>query len=93
MHRCHADTLPSRHGTVFVTFTVLLHMIDIDFQVTMSTVGYGDVYAKTTIGRCFIIFFIFVGLAMFASYVPEIIELIGTRKKYGGLYTSVSGRK
>lgn len=59
----------------------------------MSTVGYGDVYAKTTIGRCFIIFFIFVGLAMFASYVPEIIELIGTRKKYGGLYTSVSGRK
>nr|CAB3258057.1 calcium-activated potassium channel subunit alpha-1-like [Phallusia mammillata] len=62
-------------------------------MVTMSTVGYGDIAAKTTLGRFFMIFFIFGGLAMFASYVPEIIELIGTRKKYGGAYTSVSGRK
>lgn len=31
--------------------------------------------------------------AMFASYVPEIIELIGNRKKYGGSYSAVSGRK
>jgi len=30
---------------------------------------------------------------MFASYVPEIIELIGNRKKYGGSYSAVSGRK
>ncbi|CAK8696935.1 unnamed protein product [Clavelina lepadiformis] len=62
-------------------------------MVTMSTVGYGDILAKTTLGRFFMVFFIFGGLAMFASYVPEIIELIGTRKKYGGAYTSVSGRK
>ncbi|KAL8202286.1 UNVERIFIED_CONTAM: hypothetical protein K2H54_008190 [Gekko kuhli] len=26
--------------------------------------------------------------AMFASYVPEIIELIGNRKKYGGSYSA-----
>ncbi|KAI1236427.1 hypothetical protein IHE44_0001719 [Lamprotornis superbus] len=35
----------------------------------------------------------FIHLAMFASYVPEIIELIGNRKKYGGSYSAVSGRK
>ncbi|XP_053928140.1 calcium-activated potassium channel subunit alpha-1 isoform X26 [Cuculus canorus] len=62
-------------------------------MVTMSTVGYGDVYAKTTLGRLFMVFFILGGLAMFASYVPEIIELIGNRKKYGGSYSAVSGRK
>lgn len=62
-------------------------------MVTMSTVGYGDVYARTTLGRLFMVFFILGGLAMFASYVPEIIELIGNRKKYGGSYSAVNGRK
>ncbi|TRY68117.1 hypothetical protein DNTS_023812 [Danionella cerebrum] len=57
-------------------------------MVTMSTVGYGDVCAKTTLGRLFMVFFILGGLAMFASYVPEIIELIGNRKKYGGSYSA-----
>ncbi|XP_016326447.1 calcium-activated potassium channel subunit alpha-1-like isoform X3 [Sinocyclocheilus anshuiensis] len=62
-------------------------------MVTMSTVGYGDVCAKTTLERLFMVFFILGGLAMFASYVPEIIELIGNRKKYGGSYSAVNGRK
>ncbi|XP_030626595.1 calcium-activated potassium channel subunit alpha-1a isoform X3 [Chanos chanos] len=62
-------------------------------MVTMSTVGYGDVCARTTLGRLFMVFFILGGLAMFASYVPEIIELIGNRKKYGGSYSAVNGRK
>uniref|UniRef100_A0AAQ4PM24 Calcium-activated potassium channel subunit alpha-1 n=1 Tax=Gasterosteus aculeatus aculeatus TaxID=481459 RepID=A0AAQ4PM24_GASAC len=62
-------------------------------MVTMSTVGYGDVYAKTTLGRLFMVFFILGGLAMFARYVPEIAALILNRKKYGGSYNSTQGRK
>ncbi|KAM6951644.1 calcium-activated potassium channel subunit alpha-1-like isoform 5-T5 [Aplochiton taeniatus] len=62
-------------------------------MVTMSTVGYGDVYAKTTLGRLFMVFFILGGLAMFARYVPEIAALILNRKKYGGAYNSTRGRK
>nr|XP_057914626.1 calcium-activated potassium channel subunit alpha-1a isoform X37 [Doryrhamphus excisus]XP_057914696.1 calcium-activated potassium channel subunit alpha-1a isoform X37 [Doryrhamphus excisus] len=62
-------------------------------MVTMSTVGYGDVYAKTTLGRLFMVFFILGGLAMFARYVPEIAALILNRKKYGGRYNSTRGRK
>ncbi|XP_044878925.1 calcium-activated potassium channel subunit alpha-1 isoform X4 [Mauremys mutica] len=62
-------------------------------MVTMSTVGYGDVYAKTTLGRLFMVFFILGGLAMFARYVPEIAALILNRKKYGGTFNSTRGRK
>uniref|UniRef100_A0A671RQZ3 BK channel n=1 Tax=Sinocyclocheilus anshuiensis TaxID=1608454 RepID=A0A671RQZ3_9TELE len=62
-------------------------------MVTMSTVGYGDVCAKTTLERLFMVFFILGGLAMFARYVPEIAALILNRKKYGGSYNSTQGRK
>ncbi|KAK3528741.1 hypothetical protein QTP70_011211 [Hemibagrus guttatus] len=62
-------------------------------MVTMSTVGYGDVCAKTTLGRLFMVFFILGGLAMFARYVPEIAALILNRQKYGGTYNSTRGRK
>ncbi|XP_032868529.1 calcium-activated potassium channel subunit alpha-1 isoform X13 [Amblyraja radiata] len=62
-------------------------------MVTMSTVGYGDVYARTTLGRLFMVFFILGGLAMFARYVPEIAALILNRKKYGGTFNATRGRK
>ncbi|XP_039306652.1 calcium-activated potassium channel slowpoke isoform X25 [Solenopsis invicta] len=54
--------------------------------VTMSTVGYGDVYCQTVLGRTFLVFFLLVGLAIFASSIPEIIELVGSRSKYSGEY-------
>ncbi|XP_022242664.1 calcium-activated potassium channel slowpoke-like [Limulus polyphemus] len=61
--------------------------------VTMSTVGYGDIYCKTMLGRAFIVFFILVGLAVFASCIPEILELVGTRPKYGGEYRQEHGKR
>ncbi|XP_054269130.1 calcium-activated potassium channel slowpoke-like isoform X6 [Macrosteles quadrilineatus] len=54
--------------------------------VTMSTVGYGDVYCQTVLGRTFLVFFLLVGLAVMASWIPEITELAGNRCKYGGEY-------
>ncbi|KAK7862263.1 hypothetical protein R5R35_008134 [Gryllus longicercus] len=61
--------------------------------VTMSTVGYGDVYCQTVLGRTFLVFFLLVGLAIFASCIPEIIDLIGTRPKYGGTLKNERGRR
>uniref|UniRef100_A0A4W3HDR4 Potassium channel domain-containing protein n=1 Tax=Callorhinchus milii TaxID=7868 RepID=A0A4W3HDR4_CALMI len=55
-------------------------------MVTMSTVGYGDIVVKTMLGQIFMIFFIIGGLGLFASHVPEMIEIIGSRKKYNGNY-------
>ncbi|XP_024872543.1 calcium-activated potassium channel slowpoke isoform X22 [Temnothorax curvispinosus] len=61
--------------------------------VTMSTVGYGDVYCQTVLGRTFLVFFLLVGLAVFASWIPEITELAANRSKYGGQYSRERGRR
>ncbi|XP_018573844.1 calcium-activated potassium channel slowpoke isoform X3 [Anoplophora glabripennis] len=61
--------------------------------VTMSTVGYGDVYCHTVLGRTFLVFFLLVGLAIFASSIPEIIDLVGTRSKYCGEYKREHGKR
>ena len=55
-------------------------------MVTMSTVGYGDISCITTLGKGFQVLFLTVGLAMFASAIPEIVELLGNRTKYGGTF-------
>nr|XP_053652346.1 calcium-activated potassium channel slowpoke-like isoform X26 [Cherax quadricarinatus] len=59
----------------------------------MSTVGYGDVYCHTVFGRTFLVFFLLVGLAVFASWIPEITEIVGNRSKYGGEYKRSHGRR
>ncbi|XP_025017113.1 calcium-activated potassium channel slowpoke isoform X2 [Tetranychus urticae] len=61
--------------------------------VTMSTVGYGDIYCHTMIGRAFIVLFILVGLAVFASWIPEITELVGQPNKYAGNYHTNPSKK
>ncbi|XP_043480552.1 calcium-activated potassium channel slowpoke isoform X29 [Leptopilina heterotoma] len=61
--------------------------------VTMSTVGYGDVFCNTILGRTFLVFFLLVGLAVFASWIPEITELAANRCKYGGQYNRERGRR
>ena len=44
-------------------------------MVTLSTVGYGDVSPKTTLGYIFITFFIIGGLALFAAMLPKLAEI------------------
>ncbi|XP_073977840.1 calcium-activated potassium channel slo isoform X2 [Rhodnius prolixus] len=61
--------------------------------VTMSTVGYGDVFCHTILGRTFLVFFLLVGLAIFASSIPEIIDLVGTRSKYSGEFKREHGKR
>ncbi|CAF3557373.1 unnamed protein product [Rotaria socialis] len=61
--------------------------------VTMSTVGYGDYHLRTTIGQCFIIFFITGGLALFARAIPELAEMLSNKKKYAGNYRLENGKK
>jgi len=61
--------------------------------VTMSTVGYGDQYAKTYLGQVFTMIFICVGLGLFASYIPAIIDFASSHTKYNRSFTPTPGRK
>uniref|UniRef100_A0A8C0XK08 Potassium channel subfamily U member 1 n=1 Tax=Castor canadensis TaxID=51338 RepID=A0A8C0XK08_CASCN len=60
---------------------------------TTSTVGFGDVVAKTNLGRTFIIFFTLGSLVLFANYVPEMVELFANKRKYTTSYQVVKGKK
>ncbi|KAM5312340.1 potassium channel subfamily U member 1 [Glossophaga mutica] len=60
---------------------------------TMSTVGFGDVVAKTSLGRTFIMFFTLGSLIIFANYIPEMVELFGNKKKYTTSYDVLKGKK
>nr|XP_040124829.1 potassium channel subfamily U member 1 isoform X2 [Ictidomys tridecemlineatus] len=57
---------------------------------TTSTVGFGDVVAKTSLGRTFIMFFT---LILFANYIPEMVELFANKRKYISSYEVVKGKK
>uniref|UniRef100_G1Q9B0 BK channel n=1 Tax=Myotis lucifugus TaxID=59463 RepID=G1Q9B0_MYOLU len=60
---------------------------------TTSTVGFGDVVAKTSLGRTFIMFFTLGSLILFANYIPEIVELFLTKKTYTSSYEVLKGKK
>ncbi|KAH0623188.1 hypothetical protein JD844_031238 [Phrynosoma platyrhinos] len=72
-----------------LTYFECLYLI----MVTMSTVGYGDIIVKTTLGRGFILFFIVAGLILFANLVPEMADIVGSTRIYRGSYEAVKGRK
>uniref|UniRef100_I3N2C1 Potassium channel subfamily U member 1 n=1 Tax=Ictidomys tridecemlineatus TaxID=43179 RepID=I3N2C1_ICTTR len=60
---------------------------------TTSTVGFGDVVAKTSLGRTFIMFFTLGSLILFANYIPEMVELFANKRKYISSYEVVKGKK
>uniref|UniRef100_A0A2K6FKY4 Potassium channel subfamily U member 1 n=1 Tax=Propithecus coquereli TaxID=379532 RepID=A0A2K6FKY4_PROCO len=60
---------------------------------TTSTVGFGDVVAKTCLGRTFIMFFTLGSLILFANYIPEMVELFANKRKYTSSYDVFKGKK
>ncbi|XP_053575349.1 calcium-activated potassium channel subunit alpha-1-like [Bombina bombina] len=83
------DPWTGRTNRQHITYFDCIYLL----MVTMSTVGYGDITAKTVMGRIFLLFFIVVGLALFAHHVPEIMDIVGSNRKFDGLHVSVGGRK
>ncbi|XP_015448294.1 potassium channel subfamily U member 1 [Pteropus alecto] len=60
---------------------------------TTSTVGFGDVVPKTSLGRTFIMFFTLGSLVLFANYIPEMVELFVNKKKHTSSYEVLKGKK
>uniref|UniRef100_A0A1I8JSB2 BK channel n=1 Tax=Macrostomum lignano TaxID=282301 RepID=A0A1I8JSB2_9PLAT len=61
--------------------------------VTMSTVGYGDVYCTTISGKIGSALVIMGGLAVFANSIPEIADILSSRNKYGGHFRKEAGKQ
>merc|ERR1719431_1078926 len=62
-------------------------------MVTMSTVGYGDITCSTSMGRVVQLMVLVIGLALFASVLPEILELLGSQSKWAGTYHGDKGKR
>ncbi|CAF1291737.1 unnamed protein product [Rotaria sordida] len=59
----------------------------------MSTVGYGDISCKTYLGRFFVLLFLMSGLAVFATIIPVLPDLFGSKGPYAGQYKTVKGKR
>ncbi|CAM2707141.1 unnamed protein product [Rotaria socialis] len=76
------------NGQELDVFNAIYFMI-----VTMTTVGYGDVFCKTYIGKFFMLLFLIGGLAFFATMIPEFSNLFGSNGQYSGRYRIVKGKR
>ncbi|XP_064224755.1 potassium channel subfamily U member 1 [Aotus nancymaae] len=61
--------------------------------ITTSTVGFGDVVPKTSLGRTFMMFFTLGSLILFANFIPEMVELFANKRKCTSSYEALKGKK
>ncbi|KAL5970219.1 Calcium-activated potassium channel subunit alpha-1 [Taenia solium] len=61
--------------------------------VTMSTVGFGDFYPVTMLGRLYICVFIPVAIGIFAVFVPEIYRKFSARRAPSDSYQALAGHQ
>ena len=50
--------------------------------ITLSTIGYGDLYPKTDPGKIFTIFFVIIGLALFSGLITTLVNRARIRKEH-----------
>jgi len=81
--------LPRFSDPVAISYWNVVYFI----MVTMSTVGYGDITCYTSMGRVVQLMVLVVGLALFASVLPEILELLGSQSKWAGTYHGDKGKR
>ncbi|VDD75818.1 unnamed protein product [Mesocestoides corti] len=62
-------------------------------MVTMSTVGFGDFYPVTILGRLYICVFIPVAMGIFAVFVPEIFRNLSSRRAKTESYQALAGHQ
>jgi len=84
-----SGNLPTFSEPVAISYWNVVYFI----MVTMSTVGYGDITCSTSMGRVVQLMVLVIGLALFASVLPEILELLGSQSKWAGTYHGDKGKR
>jgi voltage-gated potassium channel len=69
-------------GTVFYHFVEGFSWVDAYYfsVVTLATVGYGDLSPKTTVGKIFTTFYIFVGVGILATFFSFLVRRRAVRR-------------
>ena len=62
-------------------------------QVTITTVGYGDLSPKTTEGKMCLCLFILLAVIVVPMRINTVVEHLGLRSPYAGKYTAAQNRK
>ncbi|XP_023325746.1 calcium-activated potassium channel slowpoke [Eurytemora carolleeae] len=61
--------------------------------ITASTIGYGDYYPVTDLGKITMVLYLSGAIASFASNLPEIAELVGNQPKYAGAFEQMNNQR
>lgn len=73
---------------LIVGATVYRHLLQLSWvdafyfcTTTLATVGYGDITPKTDASKIFTIFYIFIGIGIFASFASLLVRNAGLRRE------------
>jgi voltage-gated potassium channel len=88
IHRQYLYNLVAALSVLIVGATVYRHLLHLSWvnafyfcTVTLATVGYGDITPTTDASKIFTIFYIFIGIGIFASFASLLIRNASLRRE------------
>jgi voltage-gated potassium channel len=88
IHRQYLYNLVAALSVLIIGATVYRHLLHLSWvnafyfcTVTLATVGYGDITPTTDASKIFTIFYIFIGIGIFASFASLLIRNASLRRE------------
>jgi voltage-gated potassium channel len=88
IHRQYLITAGAAVGVLVIGAAIYHHLLHLSWvnafyfcTITLATVGYGDITPTTNASKIFTIFYIFVGIGIFASFASLLIRNASLRRE------------